>query len=453
MILECFKDGAVVETIQLSASKRLYTVGRQQGVSDIVLAHASISREQATLTVSASGTVVVTDLGSAQGTYISGKRLPPKKPHTLPPGRSLVFGKSTRVYKLKEGGGGFMTEVEAAPAPKPQRAYNEPLATALLSVLRRGALDDGQRLRPDGFTPLKPLLKSSALTSFKCTEAQAHKLVGDTEDLGLFELRTEADALLIRAASGHEPAAGRLDLSLRLRACTGDDELPPHAELVHGAQFRDWNAIRSAGLGAASASAASGGGAVVRFWTRPPLKGEKMFGAAPHVLVHVRAGALTADGMELFIEEEETEKEGEGGQQAGQGQVADAEAPQRRTIVCAGDPAEGGVVGVWHFEKVLNARDGSEMMGSDEIAPLREAHSKELARRQQAEQARIDARLQKEEAKQRKATEAQRAEESARAGPAQPRYNPYLAHLDEEAGSKRKRKGYDDDDDDDDDDY
>jgi len=447
MLLECYKDGVVVETIQLSASKRLYTVGRQQGVSDIVLSHASISREQATLTVSASGTVVVTDLGSAQGTHISGKRIPPKKPHTLPPGRSLVFGKSTRVYKLQEGAGGFMTEVEAAPAPKPQRAYNEPLATALLSVLRRGALDDGRRLRPDGFTPLKPLLKSSALTSFKCNEAQAHKLVGDTDDLGLFELRTEADALLIRAAGGHEASAGRLDLSLRLRACAGDEELPPHAEMVHGAQFRDWNAIRSAGLGGASV----GGGAVVRFWTRPPVKGEKMFGAAPHVLVHVRAGALTADGMELFVEEEEEEGEGV---QAGQGGAeAEADAPRRRTIVCAGDPAEGGVVGVWHFEKVLNARDGSELMGADEIAPLREAHSKELARQQQAEQARLDARLQKEEAKQRKAAETQRAEESARAGQAQPRYNPYLAHLDEEAGSKRKRNGDEDEEEEEDEDY
>ena len=179
-----------------------------------------------------------------------------------------------------------------------------------------------------------------------------------------------------------------------------------------------------------------------------------MFGAAAHLLVHVRAGALTSDGMDLFVEEEEMAEgeEGEGGQ-AGQDPAAEAtKAPRRRTIVCAGDPAEGGVVGVWHFEKVLNARDGSELMGPDEIAPLREAHSKELARRQQAEQARLDARLQKEEAKQRKQAEAQRAEESARAGPAQPRHNPYLAHMDDEAGSKRKRDG-DDGDDEEDDEY
>ena len=51
--------------IELSASKRLYNVGRQVGVADIVLSHGSISREQATLTVSASGSVVVADLASA----------------------------------------------------------------------------------------------------------------------------------------------------------------------------------------------------------------------------------------------------------------------------------------------------------------------------------------------------------------------------------------------------
>ena len=170
MLLDVFKDGELVESIQLSASKRLYTVGRQPNVSDIFLSHASISREQATITVSASGSVVVMDVGSAQGTFISGKKLPPKKKHTLPPGRSLVFGKSTRVYKLREGGSGFMNDAEAVPAPRQQKRYNETLATALLSVLRRGSLDDSERLRPDGYVPLAALLASSALASFRCPQ-------------------------------------------------------------------------------------------------------------------------------------------------------------------------------------------------------------------------------------------------------------------------------------------
>ena len=56
-LLDVFKDGELVETIELSASKRVYKVGRQAGLADIVLSHGSISREQATLTVSASGSV------------------------------------------------------------------------------------------------------------------------------------------------------------------------------------------------------------------------------------------------------------------------------------------------------------------------------------------------------------------------------------------------------------
>lgn len=92
MLLDVFKEGELVETIELSASKRLYKVGRQAGVADIVLAHGSISREQATLTVSASGSVVVVDHGSAHGTSISGKKLVTGKSHLLPAGRSLVFG-------------------------------------------------------------------------------------------------------------------------------------------------------------------------------------------------------------------------------------------------------------------------------------------------------------------------------------------------------------------------
>ncbi|EOD29838.1 hypothetical protein EMIHUDRAFT_233392 [Emiliania huxleyi CCMP1516] len=96
--LDVYKGGEIVETIALSASKRRYTVGRQEGVADILLTHASISREQATLTVSASGSVVVTDLGSAQGTYISGKPIEPRKPHLLAAGRSLVFGKQGALF-------------------------------------------------------------------------------------------------------------------------------------------------------------------------------------------------------------------------------------------------------------------------------------------------------------------------------------------------------------------
>ena len=180
-MLDQYKDGALVETLQLSASKRVYKVGRQAGFADVVLAHASISREHATLTVSASGSVVVCDLGSAHGTSISGKRLPANKPHLLAPGRSLQFGASSRIFKLRADSTGFLTAAggaASAPPPQTQSARAEALEKALLDALRHGALD-GERLRPDGFVRLDAALGCAALAAHRPppTEREVRELV------------------------------------------------------------------------------------------------------------------------------------------------------------------------------------------------------------------------------------------------------------------------------------
>ena len=99
-MLDQYKDGALVETLQLSASKRVYKVGRQAGFADVVLAHASISREHATLTVSASGSVVVCDLGSAHGTSISGKRLPVERDSVLTAEMNKVRKSSNKIRSI-----------------------------------------------------------------------------------------------------------------------------------------------------------------------------------------------------------------------------------------------------------------------------------------------------------------------------------------------------------------
>ena len=76
MLLDIFKDGELVETMELSASKRVYKVGRQAGLADIVLAHGSISRAG-----DADG--IGLRLGCCRrpwigaGTLISGKKLAP----------------------------------------------------------------------------------------------------------------------------------------------------------------------------------------------------------------------------------------------------------------------------------------------------------------------------------------------------------------------------------------
>ena len=223
MLLDVFKDGELVDTIEISASKRVYKVGRQAGVADIVLSHGSISREHATITVSASGSVVVADLGSAQGTKISGKALLPKKPHLLPPGRSLVFGQSTRSFKLREGGSGFVSGAAVAQAPPPS-AIDDPRLQPLLRTLRAGAADC-ERLRPDGYVRLVSLLGCADVQRSGCTEVELTSLpVRFPESV---EATSDEDGqLLLRALGGHEEAA-RVDLTLQLRpsACSPPKEL------------------------------------------------------------------------------------------------------------------------------------------------------------------------------------------------------------------------------------
>ena len=114
-------------------------------------------------------------------------------------------------------------------------------------------------------------------------DARAHehtKLVFSTIGIALEQIKSLGLAALTRYSciivdEVHERSA-ESDVVL---ACIR--QLAPHAPLVHGAAFKDWNAIRSQGLG---------GHAPCRFWTRAPRKGERMFGMprAPDVLVYVR---------------------------------------------------------------------------------------------------------------------------------------------------------------------
>ena len=63
-----------------------------------------------------------------------------------------------------------------------------------------------------------------------------------------------------------------------------------------------------------------------------------------------------------------------------------SDAAEEPTFVCAGD-ADVGAVGPWHFDRVVNARDGSALMEEEEIAPLRAARAAEIAARREAEEA------------------------------------------------------------------
>ena len=443
MLLDVFKEAELIETIALSASKRIYTVGRQQGVSDIPLMHTSISREHATLTVSSSGKVVVTDLNSAQGTWMSGKQLPARKPHLVAPGRSLVFGKSTRVFKLRAGEGAAYVGGDA-PARAPTSA--SPLGQALLHELR-GDAPGTIRLRPDGFARLSDLLTSAAAREFRAAESEVQRAL-DALGIDVERRRIAEGAELVRARAGHA-STSRVDVTLDLRA-PSDAELGAIArgatEVVHGAGFAKYNALRSAGIGCSEDGP-------IRLATGGVRKGRPLPGATKPADLMVRVdGALLLceEGVELLIDVAATAAaaEAEFGQAgaeaeraAGAGAASGvAEGPSLGdegpplALVTMGDAA--GVVGTWLFRDIVSGRNGSVMMGADEVAPIRQARAREAAAAEAQRAAAAEKAAAKEEARRRRA-EAAAAEAAAEAEPA---FNPYLAHIDDAPPSKASNK-------------
>lgn len=77
------------------------TIG-QSSQNDVVLADDSVSRNHARLEYEAGGWRV-TDLGSTNGTYLNGDRLPPNVPTPLPYGANIRFGAVLSRFRASEG--------------------------------------------------------------------------------------------------------------------------------------------------------------------------------------------------------------------------------------------------------------------------------------------------------------------------------------------------------------
>ena len=427
MQLDVYKDAELVETIELSASKRVYKVGRQQGVADIVLTHGSISREQATLTVSASGTVVVVDLGSAHGTLLSGKRIAPNKPHLLPPGRSLMFGQSTRVFKLRDGGSGFVStaigQSDTVQLPPSAAALDDPRVQAALRVLRQGDLACGERIRPDGYLRLGALLACNQMQRAGCTEADLANLPARVSDH--IEAATEEGEILLRARSGHAPGA-RVDVSLVLTPLGFPgfpaSDLP--GELYFCSTFREWNQVRSHGAGAGRDPPAP-----IRLCAQAPppeYRAPSLGGRRADLHVVLRTSSLLAEGLRLFKAKPPPTPPPDATHTLAP--VADPEC-----FFCVGEDEADGAVGPWHFARVVNSRDGSEMMGAADVEPLREARRQRAEIKSKASQAKMDS----DAARKRQVEDMRKRDAQPQAEPPAKRHNPYLAH--------RKDEGEEDD--------
>lgn len=430
MLLDVIKDGELVDTHELSASKRVYKVGRQAGVADIVLTHGSISREHATITVSASGSVVVVDLGSAQGTKISGKPLVPNKPHLLPPGRSLTFGQSTRTFKLREGGSGFVSgeagAAAVARAPQSAASLDDPRVQPVLQVLRSGA-SDCERPRPDGFVRLLSVVASAAVQRVGCTELELASL--PARFVNVFETSTEAGVLLLRALDGHEPS-----LRVQPRLKLVPDPSPPSI-LFFGSTFREWNAVRSNGVGAGRTPPGP-----IFLSAHPPPLGAKLgsLGRPAELHVLLRTESMRSEGLSFYTVECEAqtgagvggaaaEAEGAPAASVAAASAGPALGPALEGWVCVGD-VDTGLVGPWHFASVVHARDGSVLMSEEEIEPLRQARARRSAELLASKKAALEVaevRQRQKEAAMRRRDEQLAEEEAPRRAK---RFNPYLAH-------------------------
>lgn len=86
-------------TVDLPAPGQACTFGRMPSC-DVPLEHPSISRAHAQITLEGGSRAMLTDLGSAHGTNISGVWIRPKVPRRLQEGDVIRFGASSRSYRV-----------------------------------------------------------------------------------------------------------------------------------------------------------------------------------------------------------------------------------------------------------------------------------------------------------------------------------------------------------------
>lgn len=111
--LEAVRGGVALGAALRLAGRSWWAVGRLPGCA-LALAHPSVSRRHAVLQYRTAGPAAargfyVCDLGSAHGTFLNRRRLPPRAYCRLQVGHCLRFGASSRLFVLqvraRPGGG------------------------------------------------------------------------------------------------------------------------------------------------------------------------------------------------------------------------------------------------------------------------------------------------------------------------------------------------------------
>ncbi|WP_321341296.1 FHA domain-containing protein [uncultured Cohaesibacter sp.] len=98
------EDGQTIDlTSPFSENQRAITIGRQAGLTDVVINNRSVSRHHAQLSMSPDG-FEICDLGSTNGTLLNNVRLAPNVNKPLFSGDIITFGKMECMFELKEYG-------------------------------------------------------------------------------------------------------------------------------------------------------------------------------------------------------------------------------------------------------------------------------------------------------------------------------------------------------------
>jgi phage tail-like protein len=103
---------AVVQTVSLNVP--VITIGRDLGNS-VVLPETRVSRHHAEIRLESSG-VILTDVGSPNGTYVDGVRLLAHQPHLLLPGSVVQIGPYLLLYQPQDAAQPAEAALAVAPA-------------------------------------------------------------------------------------------------------------------------------------------------------------------------------------------------------------------------------------------------------------------------------------------------------------------------------------------------
>lgn len=112
------------KTMDVEIPKSTVTIGRASG-NDVAIPHESISRSHCTVQLN-KGVFTITDLGSSNGTYIDGEKIPPNKPKNFLPSSQIVLGKIE--CEFSEGG---LTTDQLAKAESVKASINQNATTTI----------------------------------------------------------------------------------------------------------------------------------------------------------------------------------------------------------------------------------------------------------------------------------------------------------------------------------